>query len=188
MTRDLIIGGTGMLSALLARLASEERHISVISCSKDAFKSLSATLPPDSVTHLAVDYNDFALLEAVLKQSTKAYGLFDRAICWVHSPADLNVCFIVANYVETTFLHIMGSAAQDPSKPEIIWQWQKEFAQQFPNLDYKIAVLGFSVDNSTPVNSRWLTHSEISQGVYQALKNESTLNIVGTVTPWSLKP
>jgi hypothetical protein len=49
----------------------------------------------------------------------------------------------------------------------------------------RVAVLGFMVEHGV---SRWLDDAEISAGVGRALESGDPVTIVGTVTPWDVRP
>lgn len=51
---------------------------------------------------------------------------------------------------------------------------------------YHAVILGFVLLPGG--QSRWLTNSEISQGVLDAIAAEAKRHIVGTVEPWSRRP
>ena len=77
----------------------------------------------------------------------------------------------------SVYCHVLGSAAANPAAPEILASWRGQFSK-FPNLDYRIAVLGFMRDGPSG-SSRWLTDEEICQGVARALATGGPVIIRG---------
>ncbi|MBK7159886.1 MAG: hypothetical protein IPH77_15465 [Ignavibacteria bacterium] len=56
---------------------------------------------------------------------------------------------------------------------------------RFKNINYKKILLGFVIEDE---KSRWLTNTEISNGVIDALKKDEDTFIVGKVEPWEKRP
>lgn len=189
MAHYLVVGGTGMLSGVVEYLANNEHMISIISRNEPTFEALKAQLGYQKLYHITCDYHQADTFALKLEEHTKLYGDFDSSVCWIHSPSDIKACLLIAAYTNDTVLHIVGSALADPSKPELITSRFEIFTHKYPLLNFKIAVLGFVVEafNQTR-HARWLTKDEISQGVIKSLSASKALNVVGTTTPWSLRP
>jgi NAD(P)-dependent dehydrogenase (short-subunit alcohol dehydrogenase family) len=179
MEHDLVIGGSGMLAALVRRLAAEGRQVTVIARGRERLQSLSAT----HIHPLALDYRDRAALEGGIARCIAETGPIARCVAWMHDD-DLDRVAWISGHVRDRYCQVLGSASADPSRPDILEQWQRAFARPAPTL--RLAVLGFVVEGGG--HSRWLTDTEIGDGAYRALTGDRPVTIVGTVTPWSARP
>ena len=173
---DLVIGGTGMLSSLCERIA-REGVVTVVARNRARLDRLATASP--NIHPVAVDYKDGTALAAALD------GRYRGCVCWVHEEVAPAAPLIVSDIVDGSFWHVMGSASADPSRPEILEQWRTRFRARHPDLDYRQIVLGFENDGGA---SRWLTDSEISDGVWHAMQDGVPVSVVGTVSPWSRRP
>ncbi len=80
------------------------------------------------------------------------------------------------------FFHVRGSSV------DVLTDSAYALKAKFSNISgmrYHQVVLGFKV---SPHGSRWLTHSEISRGVLDAVTSPQELALVGVVEPWSRRP
>lgn len=176
---DLVIGGSGMLAGLVRRLAARGRQVTVIARGRDRLQRLAAP----NIHPLALDYRDRAALDAGLARCTAEIGPIARCVAWMHDD-DLDRVLRIAAHIRDVYCQIRGSASADPSRPDLLAQWQTAFAAPGKPV-LRIAVLGFVVDGEA---SRWLTNAEISDGVDRALESDQPVTIVGSVTPWSRRP
>jgi hypothetical protein len=135
---------------------------------------------------IALDYREGADLDVQIRSAAAAYGPFGVAVAWIHStPPDAAeaVARAVANPASPcVFVHVLGSAAADPSRPD---DGRRARFASIPGLLYREAILGFVVEGGS---SRWLTDAEISAGVLRAVEGSAPRTVVGTVTPWSARP
>jgi hypothetical protein len=182
---DLVVGGSGMLVGLCLRLANDENRVSVIARNPARLRMLADQAAPGRIVPVIVDYRDVGALDDALAKILDSHGRPDRAFCWVHDDIAPDALLQVAGYVRGPFWHILGSAAGNPAKPQILSGWRERFRCRWPQLDYRQIVLGFVLE---PGKSRWLTDTEISDGVYSAAQSGDALRIVGTVDPWSRRP
>ena len=179
MGHDLVIGGSGMLAGLVRQLAADGRQVTVIARGRERLQRLAAP----SVHPLALDYRDRATLEDGIARCIGETGPIARCVAWMHDD-DLARALWIAGHVRETYCQVLGSASADPSRPELLARWQAAFAPlERPIL--RLAVLGFVGAGET---ARWLTDTEISAGAGRALASDQPVTIVGTVTPWSLRP
>ena len=160
--RTLVVGGTGMLAGLVTALANDGDDVTVLA--RQGWKGRGP------VQSIMVDYRNTKLLTLALDHN----GLFDRMVAWIHSDAP-GALVILRQCVTGDVLHVLGSAAADPSFP-VHAPAAGEPREVF---------LGFVREG---VHSRWLTDAEISVGVLQALRGGEPRSVVGTVTPWSERP
>jgi NAD(P)-dependent dehydrogenase (short-subunit alcohol dehydrogenase family) len=179
MEHDLVIGGSGMLAGLVRRLAAEGRQVTVIARGRERLQRLAAP----NIHPLPLDYRDRAALEAGITRCIAETGPIARCVAWMHDD-DLGRALWIARRVRDVYCQVLGSAAADPAHPDILAQWQQAFAPLHRPV-LRLAVLGFVLQGGA---SRWLSDTEISAGVRRALESDEAFTIVGTVTPWSMRP
>lgn len=167
--RLLVVGGTGMLLGTVEGLLADGHELWVLARRAPALEH--PRLHP-----LLVDYGDAAALDATLTRATGTAGPFDGAIVWAHSSAP-HAPEVVARHISGPFLHVLGSATADPSRPHPTPGWAGE--------GYRTVVLGFVREAG---RSRWLTNPEIAAGVLEAWRSGAARTVVGTVEPWSARP
>jgi hypothetical protein len=181
---DLVVGGTGMLAGLCASLVAAGRTVSVIGRDGARLDALAATA---GIRPLAVDYRDRDALLPALTAATEASGPIERAICWIHHGTAPDAAVQIARQTGRLFCHILGSAAGDPARPQLVAGWRNRVLQARPGLTYRTVILGF-VPGGAGRASRWLSHDEIGNGVLAALQAGAPVSVVGTVEPWSARP
>jgi hypothetical protein len=173
----LVVGGTGMLSGLVAALAGDGERLSLLSRRASSFGR-------PGVTGYDVDYHDETAFSAVLD----AAGPVDLAVAWFHTlkiAAPRRLAERVGSPAGPGRLfQVLGSAAGDPSRPDRL-ALAAETAFGIPDCRLRQVVLGFEVEGG---HSRWLTDAEISAGVLAAVRSDAVLSVVGRVEPWSAKP
>ena len=174
----LIIGGTGMLKMASLSIIEQSRHATLIARNLDRLEQI-ATKP--NTSPIALNYNDSINLQKKLKTARHKNGYFDLAAIWIHSTAP-NAAYIAAEFVEGDYYHILASSYAKPGHDNS--ERLNRFAS-FKKISYHEVILGFV---SAGGHSRWLSHSEISQGVLEALDKKQKSFVVGTVRPWSARP
>lgn len=103
---------------------------------------------------------------------------FDLAVAWIHGK-DLRPHVAVAALAER-YVHVLGSAAANPSDSP----FETDDIEQCVDL-YQQVVLGFVISDG---RSRWLSDTEISEGVLDAIRTKQVYSVVGVVEPWSARP
>ncbi len=185
----LVVGGSGMLSGLVRELVSRGYPTTVVARGRGRLDVLAHSMPSVDtggyVVPLPVDYSDLAALRAALRQATSREGLFTLAVLWIHGPHDVEACWKVLAESLTAnarVVHVLGSAVADPSRNAV------EIPAFFATSDmtYRQAILGFRREPSG--HSRWLTHTEISEGVLAAVDASQETTVVGQVRPWPERP
>lgn len=183
----LVIGGTGMLRGVSLAQVQVGNTVSVVARShnklaqlqRDA-ERLQGTLHP-----IAVDYTNGKQLREKLELAAAHLGSYTQAFCWIHSTAPQTPAVVASTLAHTSsgcvYMDICGSAVANPLHPAAS---NEHIIRNYPELQYRKVVLGFIIENT---QSRWLTHSEITAGVLQAVENKDD-TIVGVVHPWSAKP
>lgn len=182
---DLVVGGSGMLAGLCARLAADGRTVTVLARDRDRLDRLAARVPEGRLHGMSIDYRDGRELDLALQRATAAHGPIERAICWVHDEIAPEAPLRIAAHVRRAFHHVLGSASADPSAPDGLAASRRRFAEAYPTLAYRAIILGFVVEADG--RSRWLTNAEISEGVHLALAGAEA-EVVGVVSPWSARP
>lgn len=182
----LVIGGTGMLREATLGLALQGYAVTAIARRAARLESLAAEAP-GRIFPVALDYRDTAALTAAVERALNERGPVTLTVAWIHSTAP-DAPLAVANALSGAgvpfhYYDVLGSAAADPSRPQ---PDRVALFQRVPGLTYHQVILGFVLLPGG--RSRWLTHSEISRGVLEAIKTGTARHIVGTVEPWSLRP
>lgn len=150
----LVVGGTGMLAEVTKWLTEEGQVVSVVSRGKQPFPERAAGL----LNPIAVDYRHPDALREHIYEAINQNGPIELAVFWIHSEAP-DAFRVIVNEISGhseapwRLFHVRGSAAHlHPELPQVP-----------SNCLYRQVVLGFLEEGS---GSRWLTHEEISGGVY----------------------
>jgi hypothetical protein len=168
-----------MLSSVCERMA-REAYVDVLARDRSRLDRLAAR-DPEHIYPLACDYRNVAALISMLRSRQR----YRRAVCWVHEEVAPEAPMIIADQVEQSFWHVLGSASADPAHPQILQSWRDRFRDRRPALDYRQVILGFVMEGG---RSRWLADKEICDGIWGALQNDAKLTVVGTISPWSQRP
>lgn len=187
MPHALVTGGTGMLNGVPYYFTQHGYTVSVIARNPDGLNKLIETKAEHGfINPIKVDYSDYNLLEEKINSAIDNYGKIETAVNWIHSTAP-EAPYIIADVlnnqnVKTKYFHVLGCEHANPDEKNKDIQYSFE---RFVNLIYKKIILGFVTEDD---KSRWLTNTEISNGVIDAVINEKDTFIVGTVEPWEKHP
>lgn len=187
MTTFVGIGMTGMLWPCVMQILAHDQLLDVVLVSRRA-PDLSGLSVKDRtrVRHLPCDYADPEQRKHCACELAKLTGV-ELVIAWVHSnaPHALEELLEHVDFCnDAAVLQVFGSAASRPESNafyrdhDALFSYDKRFL-------YQKVVLGFEVSSG---RSRWLTHSEISGGVFKAWQSGSSHVVVGVVEPWSSRP
>lgn len=187
MPHILIVGGTGMLSGVTDYFTQHGCTVSVIARNSSGLNKLIESKSEHGfINPIKADYSDYNSLEEKLRSAIDNYGEINTAVCWIHSTAP-DAPYIIADVLNEQnnnckFFHVLGCEEKDPEKqtPDIKYSFER-----FVNLIYKKIILGFVLEDET---SRWLTNTEISNGVTDAIIREKDSFIVGKTEPWNQHP
>ncbi|MCB0728004.1 MAG: short-chain dehydrogenase [Ignavibacteria bacterium] len=187
MPHALIVGGTGMLAGVTDYFTQHGYTVSVIARNPAGLNKLIESKSEHGfINPVKVDYTDYYSLEERLRSAIDNYGEIETAVCWIHSTAP-EAPYIIADVlndqsIKCKYFHVLGCEETDPEKtiPDIKFTFER-----FVNLKYKKIILGFVIDDES---TRWLTNTEISNGVTDAIINERDSYIVGKVEPWDDHP
>ena len=80
------------------------------------------------------------------------------------------------------YLHVLGSAADDPSRPD---PERRARFEAIEGVSYQEVILGFMREGAA---SRWLTDDEIASGVLAAIDRPMPRQIIGVTRPWTARP
>jgi len=177
----LIIGGTGMLKAATEYFIEEALQITLLARNEVRLQYFKTKFPNAAIELIVQNYNDTEVFIDALKVSFDN-NIPNKIICWMHSSGDASLLKLLdlLNSLEhpVEFYHILGSAGA--KLPLNKWKFNK-----MEQVKYHQIILGFVLEKG---NSRWLTHSEISNGVIEATKLQQDIYIVGTIEPWQSRP
>ena len=184
MAHVLVVGGTGILEKVSLFLASHDNVVTVVSRSKNDFEKLQAQAAGLSgeINPIAVDYHEIDGLSQRITESIEAYGPVTLAVNWVHEHL-LKFVDVIAGIMNATspvcrYFQIL------PGQELANVKERKYFESLFRNLErvlYRIIVLGFKREKGATLR---LSNEEISDGVIQALRDDSKNVLIGTVDPW----
>lgn len=187
MPHALIVGGTGMLKGVPHYFTQHGYTVSVIGRNQNKFEELIFSKGIHGfINPIKTDYRDYEKLAKKLQNAISVYGPVETAISWIHSTAP-EAPFVIAGIlnnqnIKTKYYHILGSADIQPDGQNKKFETDIE---EYENIIYRKVILGFVIEDET---SRWLTDTEISNGVTDAVINERDTFIVGTVEPWEKRP
>lgn len=170
----LVVGGRGMLSELVEALAGDGGRLSLLS------RRASQVF---GEAGFDCDYHDPHAFTAALAAAVERSGPVDLAVAWFHT-LKIAAPRLLAQQVRGRLFQVLGSATADPAHPDRLAR-AAAVADGLANCRLRQVVLGFRVVDGA---SRWLTNTEISQGVLDAVVNDRPLTVVGQVEPWAARP
>ncbi|SKB78324.1 hypothetical protein SAMN05660903_02523 [Salegentibacter salinarum] len=132
---------------------------------------------PDKEKNIFTISQDYTEPEKALngiKMSIDTFGPVDIAILWIHTSGEefsnLIKTFLFSHSPKTTIFQVWGSASVNPKSFT-----QKNWKEKYPNR-YKEIFLGYKRKNGSV---RWLTNSEISEGIIKAVQENDSESIIG---------
>jgi NAD(P)-dependent dehydrogenase (short-subunit alcohol dehydrogenase family) len=174
-----------MLSAATTELAKRFATVTVVARSTRSLEAIAQRIAAFTTCHvLKLDWSDHAGFLQALSKHVRQTGHPDFVLAWLHHEylaVDL-VEVLRFSPMDLRFVHVLSSSAANPAGSA------SELRQKFstlPGVVYQQVVLGFVVGAG---GSRWLTHSEICDGILKAINTGATFTIVGSVHPWNRRP
>lgn len=167
----LIIGGTGMLRKVVLELGRNS-VILVTGRREERLKELAGNNP--NIFIFSGDYTDAIFIENLQEEIKNFSGIFD-VIAWVHQEGNKvhqEIFKLFNDQKSYRYYHVLSSKW---GNPKIIHPAKVE-ARSFNNLDYRQVILGYMNDRG---KKRWLSDEEISDGVMEALRAETSVYYVG---------
>ncbi|KHD86247.1 SDR family NAD(P)-dependent oxidoreductase [Bacillus ginsengihumi] len=182
MRHALVVGGTGMLSAVTIWLENNGYHVSVIARDVQRMeKVIAKSQRPSRITPVMVDYRNHNELRKRLSEVSEKHGAIDLVVAWIHSDAKHALHIINQVIAKSThhwnLFHVLGSSAD-------LLQF-KQTSPHSEHCNYHQIQLGFVIEHN---HSRWLSNKEISDGVIEAIKKGVPTYTVGVMEPWELRP
>ena len=170
----LVVGGTGMLSGLVEALAGDGGRLSLLSRQASQARGGAG---------FDCDYHDAEAFAGTLAAAIARSGPIDLAVAWFHT-LKIAAPGLLAENVTGRLFQVLGSAVADPAHPDRLAR-AASVAEGLPDCRLRQVVLGFKDEAG---RSRWLTNSEISEGVLDAVRTDRALTFIGQVAPWSARP
>ncbi|WP_173916733.1 short-chain dehydrogenase [Halobacillus sp. Marseille-Q1614] len=170
----LIIGGSGMLRELALRLNKEGHEVSVLGRNQKKLREVKdLAVNPGKLHLISSDYTNRDSFIKDIEQLIEQRPV-QKVVAWFHRKGDQalqEMCDLFSKQrTEWEIIHVKGSRAGNP-------------AHNFsPNTGlmctFKQVILGHVMEKD---HMRWLTHSEISAGVYEAMHSPRATSTVGRV-------
>lgn len=176
-----------MLKDVSLYFALHGKNVSVIARNENKMNQLILSKDKHGfINPILTDYKNSIMLKQKISNAIDSFGEIETAVCWIHSTAP-HAPFVTAEILnnqknKSKYFHILGSEYASPGKKNA--GIEKKFFK-YSNLNYKKIILGFVNENS---GSRWLSNTEISNGVIDAINKEADSFIVGTVERWENSP
>lgn len=176
--RVLMVGATGMLRPAVHALTHHGHSVTAVS--RQPRRAAPPSTMPGRFTAVSADWRDpESLIDAV---ADAAYGhLFPTAVVWVHSPYRVAVMGGLARGLtaDALVVQVWGSASQDPR--DVL----TSEGVDLPGRTMRHVMLGYVRHTG---KSRWLSSTEISDGLLQALQASEPVHVVGHIDPWDQRP
>lgn len=179
----LVIGGTGMLSAVSLALTRTHEVVTVVARNRKRLHDLQDNAE-GRLHPLALDYTDYSALSTGLAEAKRKHGAPVLAVVWMHDHALGGLPTVLESLAGTKsrlFL-VRGSASAAPDNCE--HSSETFLKSKHPSLIREV-VLGWVPQGAS---TRWMTHDEISKGVLNAIATDKPFHLVGTVAPWATRP
>jgi len=172
-----------MLKSASATLAGRCNLLTSIASTTESLSALDKDV--SAITQhvqLKLDWNSSEFLSEITRY-VRNKSCPALVVAWLHRNAlglELACALSTLCRYELAFFQIIGSAAQNPPKNS-----HSDPVSLPSNISYHQIILGFEIENG---RSRWLTDTEISDGVISAIDSHDERSIVGKITPWTARP
>lgn len=170
MKHVCIIGGTGMLAEVTKWYADNNYVVSVIARNEEKMNRMKgACSNPENIKAIHLDYRDSSKLYELLKRNISEYGPLLEMVVWLHSDG-LNALPLIFGLLDekSKVWQVIGSKANAESL-------RKQY-QPSKDIAYHFIQLGFIRENNS---QRWLTNTEIANGVIQSIVSGHAYNLIG---------
>lgn len=182
----LVIGATGMLMQASKSLANRSEKFTFTARTKRSIERmyLHLSILRKHSFGLQLDWNNETLFLASLDQYFKVHGNPSLVVAWLHNDeTGSELAKLLCKYNKPVdFYHIRGSMA---GHPDSNFESHHSDFNSAGYVNYHQIILGFQIEGG---QSRWLSNSEISTGVLNAVEQKEAYSVVGTVEPWNKKP
>jgi len=172
-----------MLARASIALADRCDHLTMVARTQGSLSQIEASLAELRCTHysLQLDWSNQSTFLKALKSHMKRVGSPDLVLAWLHDDAfGPKIAETISEHRQKCqFFQVKGSAAGAPGNTNL------NAVNISQHILYHEIILGFHLEED---QSRWLSNTEISDGVLTAMDNKSPVSIVGTISPWSRRP
>lgn len=155
----LCVGTTGMLAPFTRVLLKRGARVHAIARTQRSLDGLARGLSEPDLSRLATTACDYRDSKGFARALEAIEGPVTHCVCWIHSPAQEPMRAVVGRFPTADTLRVLGSTAPAFSDPPCRTVW-----------------LGSMLEGGA---RRWLTHEEISGGVYDAMVSGRTSSHVG---------
>jgi hypothetical protein len=135
---------------------------------------------------LALDYSDRDRFFEGVNAHLRSPGRFDLVVCWMHNMtfADLDTFseLLGQHAAGARFVHVVSHSTR---RPDGLLHPKARGLFTRRGILYVEVLLGFAWDGR---RSRWLTHTEISDGVWTGCSGGDERVVVGQIDPWEMRP
>lgn len=188
MSHVLVVGGTGMLRDVTLHLVDQGHTVSVVARSYNRLQDLVLVTEglSGALNPLMFDYRLPADLRDEIEEAIATFGPITTAVCWIHSqatqtPVELG-SLLNGSGSTCRYFDLLGSMSIDPRR---LLAERRLQIEQYRNVRYYAVMLGFMNDRG---RNRWLTDTEICDGVLAALDRPRPETVIGTLDPWPSRP
>lgn len=168
-----------MLAHATLWLSRNGYQVSVIGRSRQNMQQL-LDQNPNQLTPVFLDYSNTKKFAAELVLLQQQQGPIQLIVVWIHESGSKVIhCLteLLHASVPCKLVHVTGSSSR-------LNHFQTNL--DFPShTSYHQVQLGFKIENGV---SRWLTDEEISTGVINAMQDNKSFQVIGTLSPWKLRP
>lgn len=175
-----------MLAGASATLARRCDRLTMVARTRSSLSKCAHELQgPAHIHSLAVDWTDRQDFLGVLSAHVEDFGYPDLLLAWLYYDAlGPEVVRVVAGHQHPCSVYqVRSSAAGNPAADP--WSFLNGHVPA-SNVAYRQVVLGFRVIGGA---SSWLSNTEISEGVIDAIDGDAgPISVVGATEPWSLRP
>lgn len=176
-----------MMAQATIALAAQSAKLTLVARTSESLSAVRDEIDGDriEVRSLQLDWNLPGPFLESLREHVRSFGVPDLILCWLH---DDNLAVDLAEATvppseRSRMVHIRSSRVHDPSRS---FDSAGSRLAAWPCLVYQQVILGFVINQNS---SRWLTHAEIVAGALAAVNNPGrSVVIVGTASPWSMRP
>ncbi len=159
----VVLGGTGMLWPLCLRLDAGGDEVHAV-----GHQPRPLTPEPSVICH-AADWNDRSSYVALLEQLAALTPA--NVVAWLHSDSAIQHEEALAILKPKVYIEVVGSATIHQGDAGLL-----EPPMSSTCSCRQRVILG---EHRGPAGRRWLTHSEISDGVFEALQQGGPVRVVG---------
>lgn len=173
----LVIGGTGMLHPAVHQLV--DRGMTVLLVSRKPYRAAPSQDGPGQFIPVPAQWQQPAALADAVQAATG--GCVSHVLVWVHSPYRSAVLAALDQVIapNAVVVNVWGSASQNPREVALAE------ADSLPGREIRDLLLGYVSEDG---RARWLTHTEVSDGVLQTLDGSESVHVVGQIDPWDQRP